>query len=85
VHRGRHDARILVAQTGATPLETRAVADGFGARLSPDGRWVAYYQRLPEPDRLRLLIKNLATGEGRILSDRCVLPTLTDAAGRPAR
>jgi serine/threonine protein kinase len=73
------DARILVGQTGATPLETRVVADGFGARLSPDGQWVAYYQRLPEADRLRLLIKNLATGEGRILSDRGVLPSLTAA------
>jgi eukaryotic-like serine/threonine-protein kinase len=74
------DSRVLIASSGPTPLETQAVADGFAARLSPDGQWVAYFQRLPEAGRLRLLIKNLATGEGRILSDRCVLPSLTAAS-----
>ncbi len=72
------DARVLVApQTGSGALEAQPVADGFGARISPDGSWVAYYQRLPVPKRLRLLVKNLSTGEVRTLSEDCILPFFT--------
>jgi hypothetical protein len=72
------DARILAADaTGSGALEPQTIADGFGARLSSDGAWVAYYQRLPERTRLRLLVKNHSTGEVRTLSDDCILPTFT--------
>jgi serine/threonine protein kinase len=71
------DSRVFVAPLGDGPLEPQAVADGFSARLSADGQWVAFYQRIPDPRHLRLVAKHLATGETRTLSDRCVLPALT--------
>jgi hypothetical protein len=71
------DSRILVTSlTGAT-AEPQSIADGFAARLSPDGQWVAYYQRLPDARRLRLIARNIGTGEARTLSDDCVPPSLS--------
>jgi serine/threonine protein kinase len=74
------DARILVAPIRGEPLEPQVVADGFAARLSPDGRWVAYYQRMPDRRYLRLMVKNLSTGESRVVSEQCVLPRMTAAS-----
>jgi Tol biopolymer transport system component len=74
------DTRVLVAPLTPDSLEPQVVADGFSARLSPDGRWLAYYQRIPDRNHLRLFVKNLATGESRTLSDRCVLPAMTAAS-----
>ncbi|HJR59709.1 MAG TPA: protein kinase [Vicinamibacterales bacterium] len=72
------DSRVLLAPMKSdAPLEPQVVADGFSARLSPDGRWAAYYQRIPDRFHLRLVARNLQTGEGRTLSDRCVLPSLS--------
>jgi serine/threonine protein kinase len=71
------DARIFVALLKDTPLEPQAVAEGFAARLSPDGQWVALYKRIPDRRHLRLIVRNLANGESRQLSDRCVLPSIT--------
>jgi Tol biopolymer transport system component len=71
------DARILVAPLqNAASLEPTIIADGFGARLSPEGDWLAYYQRLPVADRLRVVARNLTTGEVRTLSDQAPLPGL---------
>ena len=75
------DSRIQIARmTTDGLLEPQTVADGFSARLSADGRWVAYYQRIPDRAHMRLLAKNLTTGESRTLSDQCVLPRLTAAS-----
>ncbi len=72
------DARVLVAETPRDrALEPQVVADGFGARLSADGTLLAYYQRLPNASRLRLLVKNLATAEVRTVSEDCLLPSFT--------
>jgi hypothetical protein len=72
------DARVLAADaTRGGALEPQTIDDGFGPRLSADGSWVAYYQRLPERTRLRLLVKNLSTGEVRTLAEDCTLPSLT--------
>ena len=72
------DARVLVAETPRDrALEPQVVADGFGARLSTDGTLLAYYQRLPNASRLRLLVKNLATAEVRTVSEDCLLPSFT--------
>jgi serine/threonine-protein kinase len=72
------DSRVLVAPMPSdASFDAQTVGDGFSARLSADGRWVAYYQRIADRRHLRLLAKNLATGENRTLSDRCVLPNLT--------
>ncbi len=71
------DSRILVtAMSGAMQTDPQPIADGFAARLSADGAWVAYLQRLPDVSHLRLVARNLATGEARTVSERCVLPTL---------
>jgi serine/threonine protein kinase len=71
------DTRILVGAMKGEAIEAQPVADGFAARLSADGRWVAYYQRIEDRRHLRLLAKNLVTGESRVLSERCVLPSMT--------
>ncbi|MBA2260785.1 MAG: PD40 domain-containing protein, partial [Acidobacteria bacterium] len=74
------DARILVLTIADRHAQPQAVAEGFGARVALGGNWVAYYQRLPVSDRLRLLAKNLSTGQVRTLSEKCVLPSLTASA-----
>ena len=71
------DAQVFSATFTGSPVEPQPIAEGFGPRLSPDGQWVAYYQRLPGVRNMRVLIKSLATGEGRTLSDRGVLPAIT--------
>lgn len=70
------DARVLVGSAGAQSTRPQIVDDGFAARLSADGTWVAYFQRTSVPSELRLRVKNLATAEGRTLSERCVLPAV---------
>jgi len=74
------DTKVLVAPMKGDSLEPQAVADGFSARLSPDGRWIAYYQRLSDRRHLRLVAMNLSTGEPHVLSERCVLPSMTAAS-----
>jgi Tol biopolymer transport system component len=72
------DARVLVAPMQPDPpVDPQNVADGFSVRLSADGRWAAFYQRVPDRRHLRLSARNLSTGESRTLSDRCVLPHLS--------
>jgi serine/threonine protein kinase/Tol biopolymer transport system component len=72
------DSSILVAPLQRRSLEPQAVQeDGFAARLSADGGWVAFYQRIPDRRHLRLVARNLATGGRRELSDYCVLPSMT--------
>ena len=70
------DARVLSASFDAAPLEAQHVADGFGPRLSRDGTWVAYYQRIPGARRLRVLVKNLITGEARTVSEQGEMPAI---------
>ena len=74
------DARVFVAPLATSALEAQPVADGFSPRLSADGAWVAYYQRLPDPRRFRLMVKNLVTGEERTITDHCDLPVVTAAS-----
>lgn len=74
------DSRILVAPIKDGALEPRTIADGFAARLSADGKWVAFYQRIPDRQHLRLIARNLATGESRVLSDACWPPTISAAS-----
>ena len=71
------DARVLVGSSSAGPMTTQVVDEGFAARLSAEGNWLAYFQRTETPSELRLRVKNLATAEGRTLSDRCVLPSVS--------
>jgi Tol biopolymer transport system component len=72
--------RILIGDASAVAgAEPQAVGDGFGVRLSADGAWIAYYQRPPDATSLRLIARNLATGEERRLSDACVPPGLSTA------
>jgi len=73
------DARILVGSVSDVAKST-GVDDGFAARLSRDGAWVAYFQRSAVDTQLRLLVKNVATGETRTLSERCVPPGLSALA-----
>ena len=70
------DAQVLDAPFVSAALDAKPVADGFGPRLSSDGTWVAYYQRIPGVRSMRVLAKNLVTGESRTLSDHGVLPAI---------
>jgi serine/threonine protein kinase len=76
------DAQVFEAPFATAALDAKSVADGFGPRLSPDGSWVAYYQRLPGIRSLRVMVKNLVTGESRTLSDRGAMPAIA-ATGMP--
>jgi Tol biopolymer transport system component len=76
------DAQVFTAPLDASSLDAQPVGDGFDPRLSPDGTWVAYYQRLPGLRSLRVLAKNLGNGETRTLSDRGTMPAIT-ATGLP--
>ncbi|MBA3638784.1 MAG: PD40 domain-containing protein [Acidobacteria bacterium] len=71
------DARVLVASAGSGPMRTQVIDDGFAARLSADGTWLAYFQRTAIAQELRVRVKNLSTAEGRILSERGVLPSVS--------
>ena len=71
------DAHVLSGRFGESSLEAQVVGDGFAPRVSADGTWVAYYQRLPDPKRLRVLVKNLQNGELRTLSDHGAMPAIT--------
>ncbi len=73
------DARVFVAPLAPSSLEAQPIADGFSPRLSADGAWLAYYQRLPDLRHFRLLVKNLATGEERTISDRSDMQVVTAA------
>ncbi|HVJ28437.1 MAG TPA: hypothetical protein VM493_12900, partial [Vicinamibacterales bacterium] len=53
------------------------IDDGFGARLSSDGTWVAYFQRTAVAQELRVRVKNLSTAEGRTITERAVLPRVS--------
>ena len=70
------DARVFFAPLTPTSLEPQQVGDGFSPRLSADGAWLAYYQRLPGQDRLRVVVRNLATGEVRTVTELGTLPSL---------
>jgi Tol biopolymer transport system component len=70
------DAEVFEAPFVSSALDAKRIADGFGPRLSSDGTWVAYYQRIPGVRSMRVLAKNLATGESRTLSDRGALPAI---------
>ena len=70
------DAQVLSAPFGTSALDATPVSEGFAPRISADGTWVAYYQRLPGVQALRLLVKNLSTGEGRAITDRGVMPAI---------
>jgi hypothetical protein len=76
------DAQVLAASFGNAALDTQIVGDGFAPRLSPDGTWVAFYQRLPGLPRLRVLVKNVANGESRTLSEHGAMPAIA-ATGTP--
>jgi serine/threonine protein kinase len=71
------DAQVRAAPFGTSTADAQTIADGFGPRLSPDGQWVAFYQRLPGIRSLRVLVKNLVNGESRTLSDRGLMPAIT--------
>lgn len=71
------DARVLVGSASTGSMKTQVVDDGFAARLSTDGNWLAYFQRTAVPSELRLRVKNLSTAEGRTLSERCVSPSVS--------
>jgi Tol biopolymer transport system component len=65
---------VLVGSTAAGALDPQIVDDGFAARLSADGTWLAYYQRSQVASELRVLVRNLTTAEGRTLTERGALP-----------
>ena len=68
------DSRVLISHQGLeTSAEPQIVGEGFAARLSPDGTWVAYFQRRPEPTEMTLQAKNLSTGESRLIWNTCPL------------
>lgn len=71
------DSRVLVGSMASGAGDPQIVDDGFAARLSADGAWLAYYQRSRVPSELRLLARNLTTAEGRTLSERGVPPTVS--------
>ena len=76
------DAQVVTAPFGSEALEPVVIADGFSPHVSPDGVWVAYYQRLPGVRRLRVLAKNVVNGEVRTLSDHGAMPAIA-ATGMP--
>ena len=59
--------------------EPAAVADGFAARLSPDGSRLAYLQGGPDLQHLTLLVKHLRTGDTVTLSTTCPMPAYSRA------
>jgi Tol biopolymer transport system component len=71
------DSRVLVGSMAAGAMDPQVVDDGFAARLSADGTWLAYYQRSQVASELRVLVRNLTTAQGRTLSERGVLPTVS--------
>ena len=72
------EARIFVSRTLGTgaALDPRAVAEGFGAALSPDGQWLSY-ERYTAGPAIDLHVKNLQTGEEKTLAQRLPLPVLS--------
>ena len=71
------DARVLIGSAGSGPLTTTVIDDGFAARLSSDGTWLAYFQRTAVAQELRVRVKNLSTAEGRTITERAVLPRVS--------
>jgi hypothetical protein len=72
------EARIFVSRgpgAGAA-LDPRAVAEGFGAALSPDGQWLSY-ERYAAGPAIDLHVKNLQTGEEKTLAQRLPPPVLS--------
>jgi serine/threonine protein kinase/Tol biopolymer transport system component len=67
------DSQILVASGNTAPAsaQPQSVGDGFGARISPDGEWVAYLQRANDPSHMILQLRNIRTGEARTVWERC--------------
>ena len=71
------DARVLIGSAGNGPMTTTVIDDGFAARLSSDGTWLAYFQRTAVAEELRVRVKNLLTAEGRTLTERAVPPSVS--------
>ena len=59
--------------------EPTAVADGFAARLSPDGSRLAYLQGGSDPQHASLLVRHLRTGDTVTLSTTCPMPAYSQA------
>jgi serine/threonine protein kinase/Tol biopolymer transport system component len=59
--------------------EPTAVADGFAARLSPDGSRLAYLQGGSDPQHASLVVKHLRTGDTVTLSTTCPMPAYSQA------
>lgn len=63
---------VAVLQPGG--LESvRRVADGYGAALSSDGRWLAYV-RPSSTTVTELWVTDLTTQQSRLVSDQCLTP-----------
>jgi Tol biopolymer transport system component len=73
------DARLHALDLTASGAgqEPRALVEGFGAVLSPDGASVAYQQRQAGSTRVKLLVTQLATGQTFAVSDSAMLPSFS--------
>ena len=75
------DARVFVAELrGHAVSEPQPIGDGYGARLTSDGAWLAYFQRLPDPRRVQLSVRNVKTGETMSVSQHVQLPSFSPSA-----
>lgn len=72
------DSRVLVARiAGDRVTDPIPVADGFGARLSPDGTSVAYLQRTGDSRDALLQVRSLETGATRTVTQSAMLPGMS--------
>jgi serine/threonine protein kinase/Tol biopolymer transport system component len=69
------DSKLMVGllEGAAFRADPRPIADGFAARLSPSGEWLAFFQRGPAPTRMVLQIKRVDTDRTLTLSTTCPL------------
>ncbi len=73
------DTQIMRAtlSDGSLTVDPKEVAQGFAARLSPDGGRLAYLQRSPvQRGSASLTVKDLRTGTDATVSKRCLPPGL---------
>ena len=73
------DSKLMVSRLNEAGVasDPKPVADGFAASVSPDGRWLAYFQRGADLTRTTLFVKSLDTDNTITVSTTCPLPVLS--------
>jgi hypothetical protein len=73
------DSKLMVSRLNEAGVasDPKPVADGFAATVSPDGQWLAYFQRAADRTHTTLFVKRLETDDTITVSTTCPLPVLS--------